>query len=114
MKEGYYAYEIKKDYVMDQIDVFNRIFEDKAKVILEDNQLKITIGKTTMVMLIDSDPESITACPYCHAKNPDGPHSFPAHDENRPGVVVCPKCGEIPLKALKGAPQVYFSHYEEP
>ena len=64
-----------------------------------------------------NNPKSqhITACPYCHAKNPDSPYNFPVYDKNRPSVVICPVCGEIPLtdKALKNAPKIYFSHYEE-
>lgn len=67
-------------------------------------------------MANNSNHESITVCPYCYAKNPDRPHSFLAYDKNRPDIVVCPMCGEIPLTdmVLKDAPKVYFSHYEEP
>ena len=62
-------------------------------------------------MVNNLKPESITACPYCCAKDPNPPIHFLDYDPDRPGVVICDVHGEMPI-TTKG-PQFYFSHYEE-
>lgn len=98
-----------------QVGVFNRCFKGSAKAEIKDNRLDITIGKMTMVIPLDGKPKSLTACPFCYAKNPKGPHSFLAYDPDRPGIVICEVHGEMPItEELLNGPKFYFSHYEEP
>lgn len=59
--------------------------------------------------------ESITACPYCYAKDPNTPTHFLDYDPNKPSVVICDVHGEMPITdELMNGPQFCFSHYEEP
>ena len=67
-------------------------------------------------MINDLKPDFITVCPHCYAKNPNAPHSFLAHDPDKPGVVICEEVhGEMLItEEILNAPKFYFSHYEEP
>ena len=59
-------------------------------------------------------PDSITACPFCYAKNPGSRPSFLEYDPKRPGAVICQACGELKIEKLPPGPKIYFSHYVEP